>query len=94
MKLVSTLRPLVLKEILQISGETKCNCNQDQDCEDHEQCSGGNCISACALVSCRPNANCMAENHKMMCKCREGYSRVGSNKCQKGKTQSFCQGVH
>ena len=37
------------KNFKAISGEKNCNCNKDQDCEDHEQCSNGNCISACAL---------------------------------------------
>ena len=71
-----------------ISGK-EC-CKEDTDCQNDEQCSGGNCISACDLVTCRQNANCIAENHKVKCECQEGYSRVGSNECQKGKTQNVC----
>ena len=80
------LEVIVLKKTLQISGEKKCNCKQDKDCEGHEQCSDGNCISACALLSCRRNANCIAENHKVKCECREGYSLdVGTNECRRGR---------
>ena len=78
--------PLGLEIFLQISGENKCNCNKDEDCEVKEQCSDGNCISACALLSCSRNANCIAENHKLTCKCREGYRLdVGTNECLRGR---------
>ena len=77
---------IALKKTLQISGEKKSNCNKDQDCEKNEQCLDGNCISACALLSCRRNANCIAGNHKVKCECREGYSLdVGTNECQRGR---------
>ena len=85
---------LVLKKTLHVSGEKKGKCNNDMDCEHHEQCSDGNCFSACALLSCRRNANCIAENHKVKCKCREGYRRDGTtNKCERGRRiqcSNFC----
>ena len=80
------------KNFLQISGEISCN--QDQECEKDEQCSDGNCVSACALLSCRHNLNCIAENHKVKCECHEGYSLdVGTNECQRGR-RIQCSNFH
>ena len=69
-----------------ISGK-EC-CNEDKDCDNHELvCSGGYCVSACDLVSCRQNENCLAKDHHANCTCTNGYILDPANSgCYRGKT--------
>ena len=67
-----------------ISGE-EC-CKEDKDCDNHEQCSGDYCISACDIVSCRQNENCLAKDHRGNCTCKKGYILDPANsECYRGK---------
>lgn len=49
-------------------------CRSDTECESHEACVNGNCVSPCLLNSnCGPNADCYVERNQPLCRCRSGF---------------------
>lgn len=49
-------------------------CRSNSECQSHEACVNGNCISPCLLNStCGPNSECYVERNLPMCRCRPGF---------------------
>lgn len=49
-------------------------CRSDSECESHEACVNGNCISPCLLNNtCGANADCYVDRSRPLCRCRSGF---------------------
>ena len=64
--------------------DARPQCVRDQDCSKKETCHQGSCILACSRIGCGPNANCMSEFHKGICRCLPGYFGNPDTGCEKG----------
>lgn len=57
-------------------------CRSNSECESHEACVNGNCISPCLLNStCGPNAECYVERSQPLCRCRPGFEGDAFTSC-------------
>ena len=70
--------------IIFFSVDARPQCVRDQDCSNKETCHQGSCILACSRIGCGPNANCMSEFHKGICRCLPGYFGNPDSGCEKG----------
>lgn len=57
-------------------------CRSDGECQSHEACLNGQCISPC---KCGINAICEVNNHQPTCKCAPGYKGNALIQCQPSK---------
>lgn len=49
-------------------------CRTNSECESHQSCINGNCVSPCLFNStCGANADCYAEKNRALCRCRSGF---------------------
>lgn len=49
-------------------------CRTDTECESHQACINGNCISPCLLNNtCGSNAECYVERNRPLCRCLSGF---------------------
>ena len=62
----------------------KPQCESDFDCNFDQKCSLGNCVPACAFVSCGLNAICLPKSHKGICECIPEHFGNPSIACKKG----------
>ena len=75
---------LACMENVCFSVDARPQCVKDQDCSNRETCHQGSCILACSRIGCGPNANCMSEFHKGICRCLPGYFGNPDSGCEKG----------
>lgn len=57
-------------------------CRSNSECESHQACINGNCVSPCLLNStCGPNAECFVERSQPLCRCRSGFEGDAYSGC-------------
>jgi hypothetical protein len=61
-------------------------CHYNEDCPPHKLCDRLNrvCINPCLEDSCGENAQCLAVNHGIDCRCFDGYIGNPYVECTKG----------
>ena len=60
----------------------RIGCRSDSECASTHMCLNRQCVPACSLETCAPNAECYAQNHRASCECLPGFTGDGKSICK------------